>query len=52
LCEHSKPATKLFHFLGTFNALLFFITIADRKLSMGSLKLAAVAIVQVLIFLY
>lgn len=51
LCEHSNPLTKLFHFVGTFNALLFLITIFDRKLSFSSLKLLVAGIVQVKKFL-
>ena len=48
LCEHTLPMTKLFHFLGTFNALLIFITIANRKVvDVSSLKLFIVALVQV-----
>ena len=49
LCDHSNPMTKLFHFIGTFNVLLFLLTIVDRKLNLSSLKLLVVAIIQVTI---
>ena len=48
LCEHSMARTKLFHFIGTFNVLVFFVTIANNKMNSSSAKLLAFAIIQVL----
>jgi hypothetical protein len=47
LCEHTLAKTKLLHFIGTFNVLVFFVTVVNNKINFSSAKLLAIAIVQV-----
>lgn len=46
LCEHTQPTTKLFHFVATFNVLVFLLTMLKAKAASTKLRVLIFAIVQ------
>ena len=46
LCEHSLPVTKLFHFIVTFNVLVFLLNLLNAKATSTKLRIFVFALVQ------